>query len=50
MQQAAADVSDVGPDEAGNAGAAYWRGDGYYSWLYLDASTNASAFLQLQVE
>lgn len=37
--------------EAGAPGADYWRGDGYYSWLYLDTPTNTpQRFLRVEVE
>jgi hypothetical protein len=37
--------------EAGATGADYWRGTGYYSWLYIDIPANTpQRFLRVEVE
>jgi hypothetical protein len=43
-------IGDVTPNANGSDAQSYWRGDGYYSWLYMEAGTNAAAFIQIQVE
>jgi len=30
--------------------ANYWRGNGYYSWIYVEEKTNTAAFIRLTVE
>jgi hypothetical protein len=35
---------------ATTASADYWRGNGYYSWIYIEEKTNTSAFIRLTVE
>jgi hypothetical protein len=49
--QGAYGSSPLATTEAGAPGADYWRGDGYYSWLYLDTPTNTpQRFLRVEVE
>ena len=42
--------TDFAANTTNNAFQKFWRGDGYYSWLYVDTLTNSYRMFRLKVQ
>ncbi len=42
--------TDFSVNQTNSASQSFWRGDGYYSWLFVDTTTNSHRLFRLKAQ